>query len=535
MDWEIVKEGLKLVIPPIFKRSWSGFTAWWANRRKRRTFQAALDRILADYLNRLRLEHNWLRLVELLSGEEARLKTHLAQIRAPLEEVYVLLSTAVPAETRDPRRRKGSAGAPPDAILAQERTDRRVTIVKLLPIQRALTVTGVPGSGKTTLLGHLAVCYARSLRPDEGEDPVRQILGLPGDRGLLPIYLPLRQYGVFLKAKRPKAGSEGAEASDLLSFATHYYAERVSGISREFFEAHRETGWVFLLDGMDEVSPDIRQEVRQEILVLRGTLENHRGSLAPHRIIVTARPAAVAGEEALDRFHQAAILEFDRDDQRRLVEALYTHMNISEGRPARQEAGPVTLARRFLSLVHEGPHAAELRSMAEIPLLLTMMAVLYHEEEEEALTDLPRLFKVATDRILRKWNPADQPRVSRPLELTSAVRLNREQVLDLHRPLGVYFLERHGESVTRESFLAKISDLIRGLGCPEQDARDAATVLVDQHIEERAGLIVWRGLNDYGFLHAQFRDYLAATDFQRRIKSGGLDAVSLISENCLLT
>ena len=282
---------------------------------------------------------------------------------------------------------------------------------------------------------------------------------------------------------------------------------------------------------MDEVSPDIRQEVRQEILALRRSLESGRGSLAPHRIIVTARPAAVAGEEALDRFHQAAIRDFDRDDQRRLVEALYTHMNISGDRPGRQEADPVSLAEGFMSLVHEGPHAADLRSMAEVPLLLTIMAVLYHEEEKQALTELPRLFGVATDRILRKWNPADQPRMSRPLELTNTIRLNREQVLnDLHRPLGVYFLDRHGESVTRESFLAKISDLIRGLGHPEQNARDAATVLVDQYIEERAGLIVWRGLNDYGFLHSQFRDYLAATDFQRRIESGRLDVDSLIAE-----
>lgn len=158
---------------------------------------------------------------------------------------------------------------------------------------------------------------------------------------------------------------------------------------------------------MDEVSPDIRREVRQEILALRGTLESGRGSLAPHRIIVTARPAAVAGEEALDRFHQAEILEFDPDDQRRLVEALYRQMNISGAQARRQETDPDSLANRFLSLVQEGPHAAHLRSLASNPLLLTIMAVLYHEEKEEALAELPRLFKAATERILRKWNPAD--------------------------------------------------------------------------------------------------------------------------------
>ncbi|OGB91480.1 MAG: hypothetical protein A3G35_14610 [candidate division NC10 bacterium RIFCSPLOWO2_12_FULL_66_18] len=217
MDWwEIVKEGLKLVIPPIFKRAWSAFTTWWANRRKRRTFQAALDRILGDYLKVLRDGHNWLSLVELLSGEEARAKTYLAQTPAPLEKVYVPLSTILPAEPAESRRRKGSAGVRPDAASLPERVERRVTIEEVLRSQRPLTVTGGPGSGKTTLLGHLAVCYARSLRPEEGEDPVRQVLGLPDDTGLLPIFLPLRRYGLFLKGKRAKAGEERPEASSLL-------------------------------------------------------------------------------------------------------------------------------------------------------------------------------------------------------------------------------------------------------------------------------------------------------------------------------
>lgn len=235
---EALKEGAKLLIPAIFKRAWKALATWWADRRKRRTFQAALDRMLGEYLKFVCGEHNWLRLVELLSGEEARAKTHLAQVPAPLEKLYVPLSTIVPAEPGEPRPRKGSAGARPDAVLLAERVKPRVTIEELLPTQRALTVTGGSGSGKTTLLGYLAVCYARSLPPDQEEHPVRQVLGLPEDMGLLPIFLPLRQYGVFLKGKRTKAEAERPEASDLLAFAGHYYAEKVSGISREFFDTH---------------------------------------------------------------------------------------------------------------------------------------------------------------------------------------------------------------------------------------------------------------------------------------------------------
>lgn len=380
---------------PLVERAWKRFATWRADRRKRRTFQAALDRLLRDYLNTLRGDHNWLRLLELLSGQEARLKTHLAQEEPPLEKVYVPLSTTAPAKPGEPRRRTGSTGGRSYEALPSEGVERRVTIEALLRTQRALTVTGGPGSGKTTLLGHLAVCYALSLHPDKREDPVRHVLELPDDTGLLPVFLPLRQYRAFLKGKRTKAEAEGPEASDLLAFAAHYYAEKkVPGINREFFEAHLDTGCVFLLDGMDEVSPDVRETLRHEILALRRRLEGDRELLAPHRIIVTARPAAVAGLGALDRFHQAAILEFTPDDQQRLVAALYAHMSFSGEPPTAQEGDPVSLAKRFLHLVHKGSHTAHLRNLAATPMLLTIMAVLHHEEQEEALTDLPRLFKL---------------------------------------------------------------------------------------------------------------------------------------------
>lgn len=105
VEQEVIREGVRLLIPAILKRAWKGLATWQADRRKRRTFQAGLDRMLGDYLGILCAEHNWLRLVELLSGEEARAKTHLAQTPEPLEKVYVPLTTTLPAEPAESRRR----------------------------------------------------------------------------------------------------------------------------------------------------------------------------------------------------------------------------------------------------------------------------------------------------------------------------------------------------------------------------------------------------------------------------------------------
>lgn len=483
--------------------------------------------VLRAYLKALLDEHGRLRLVEQLSPQRARQMTHRAEQPPELEKVYVPLSATLPAKPPNRRRGKRTRGGRSTEDPLPEGAERRVTIEKLLRTHRALTVTGGPGSGKTTLMGHLAVCYARSLLPGDRADPVRKVLRLPRDTGLLPVLLPLRPYGAFLASKRePEAGG-----ADLVAFAARYYTtgkRKVPGISQEFFKTHLNTGCVFLLDGMDEVSPEVREGVRQEILALRRTLEGDGDSLAPHRIIVTARPAAVAGEWALDRFHQATILEFNPDDQRRFVAALFADMDGSGGnRRGRRRSASANLAESFLHLVHRGPHAAHLSQLAGIPLLLTIMAVLYHERQFPP--ELPGLLEEATERILRKWNLDDQGMMQHPLPLTEAVRLDRDQVRDLHRPLGVFFLDRHEESVTREAFVAEVSRLIRLLGFHERDAREAAKALVHQYIEERAGLIVWRGPDDFGFLHNDFRDYLAATDFQKRVQRG-LNADSLIGE-----
>jgi ABC-type glutathione transport system ATPase component len=76
-----------------------------------------------------------------------------------------------------------------------------IKVDEALAEHQRLVVLGDPGSGKTTLLRYLALCYARDRA--ERLTLVRDQLGLP-ESGYLPILLPLRNLGAYLKANLPR-------------------------------------------------------------------------------------------------------------------------------------------------------------------------------------------------------------------------------------------------------------------------------------------------------------------------------------------
>jgi hypothetical protein len=100
-----------------------------------------------------------------------------------------------------------------------------VQVEEALAEHTRLVVLGNPGSGKTTLLRYLELCYGRDCA--EGSTIVQERLGL-AESGFVPILLPLRNLGAYLKAHYPaEDGTEGH--ARLLAFLRAYLqSERIT-------------------------------------------------------------------------------------------------------------------------------------------------------------------------------------------------------------------------------------------------------------------------------------------------------------------
>ena len=139
-------------------------------------------------------------------------------------------------------------------VLAETLT---VEVEEALTAYPRLVVLGDPGSGKTTLLRYLALIFARDLA--EGGELMREKLGL-GESGWLPVLLPLRQIGTFLR-DRPDDGINGHAL--LLAFLRQALANERIALPDDFFDSWLTEGrTVLLLDGLDEVADvDLRRRV----------------------------------------------------------------------------------------------------------------------------------------------------------------------------------------------------------------------------------------------------------------------------------
>lgn len=221
----------------------------------------AVDRTsaLGRYLEHIIARNRYLQLQGIRSG--GRL------VNIELEHIYIALRATqqrtVAAEER--WLTEEALLAPGEGHKQPGRRDRTATetvtvsVNQALAEHRRLVVLGDPGSGKTTLLRYLALLYARDLA--EAGSLVRQKLGL-AESATLPILLPLRQIGTFLRTRYPaEDGTEGH--AQLLEFLLESLRNERISLPGKFFDGYLQSGKaVILLDGLDEVAdPDLRRRV----------------------------------------------------------------------------------------------------------------------------------------------------------------------------------------------------------------------------------------------------------------------------------
>ncbi|MFQ6059444.1 MAG: NACHT domain-containing protein, partial [Anaerolineae bacterium] len=395
-------------------------------------------------------------------------------VRLPTEEVFVPLKATPPTELR-PERLAEEA----------ERIREKVPIQELLPRHQRLVILGDPGAGKTTFLRYVALALAA------GPEVTGKRLGVKAD--WLPILFPIAAYAEKLK--------DDPDLS-LTDYLPQYFKARELPDLGALFRAEMEQGnCLFLLDGLDEVgSPGDRLAAVKRVADLARRYPDNR-------VIVTSRMAGYHQAPLADDFVHLTIQPFDDEDIERFAHQWCHAYETLDGVTPQAEERARQRARQLVAEIHSDPNIVKL---AANPLLLSILALIHYQG-----TRLPHqraeLYRLCVEALAETWNRA-RGLSGRPINLFLGERpLDERFVVDVLGPVAFWMHEERPERVVERRDLERV--IAGRLQEHEQVSEPRARELADDFIQlmtEKAGLLVARGLDLFGFLHLTFEEYLAA-------------------------
>ncbi|MFB0534903.1 MAG: DUF4062 domain-containing protein, partial [Anaerolineae bacterium] len=419
-----------------------------------------------DYLAYLSESCHWLDFRGILQMREV--------VRLPTEQVFVPLKATPPAELR-PERMAEEA----------ERIREKVPIQELLPRHRWLVVLGDPGAGKTTFLRYVALTLAT------GPTMTEERLGVKAN--WLPILVPIAAYAEKLK--------DDPDLS-LTDYLPRYFKAHELPDLGPLFQAEIERGnCLFLLDGLDEVgSPGDRLAAVKRVADLARRYPDNR-------IIVTSRIAGYHQAPLADDFLHLTIQPFDDEDIERFAHQWCQAYETLDGVTPQAEERARQRAERLVNEIHSDPNIVKL---AANPLLLSILALIHYQG-----TRLPHqraeLYRLCVEALAETWNRA-RGLSGRPINLFLGDRpLDERFVVDVLGPVAFWMHEERPERVAeRRDLEEQIAERLQKREPLSQlKAQELASDFI-RLMEERAGLLVARGLDLFGFLHLTFEEYLAA-------------------------
>lgn len=435
------------------------------------------------YLERLRRQCAALPLAA-LGGDEG------AEADLTLDHVYIALDTTARVPLTDEEKQKrGGAGA---SRLGREDDTRPLSALEAAGQANRLVLLGDPGAGKSTFVRKLAAWLAAANR---GEPPPPNILG-----NLLPVIVVLRDLAARL-AGIDVAKLSGERRDETLAAAVRAQAVAdlgrldCAGFAADLRAAIQDGACLLILDGLDEVPFAQQTQVRQAV---GAVIQCYH----PARLIVTCRIRSYTGAAVLPNVPSFTLAPFDDQKVRAFATAWYN---------AQREMGRVDAeqARRKAANLAEAALSADLRELAENPMMLTTMAII-HQREIGLPKERVRLYSLAVDVLLRRWQQrkagdaglAPSAALSAFLRDDLKLRLVMERLAyEAHRAKrGAVDLERGAALVLLEQ--------VEHLG----DTSLAAEFL--DYVDQRAGLLVGRGGEqgrpaNYSFPHRTFQEYLA--------------------------
>jgi len=435
-----------------------------------------------QYLRRLAHHCNMLPLAA-LGGEES------AKAEVSLADVYVSLDTQtrVPLTKAEKKKRGSSA------------EDRPLAALEAATQYPRLVLLGDPGSGKSSfvrqLAAHLALAHLGEQQP------------LPGwPKRAWPMLTLLRDLAPRLAAipldDPPTESQEAALAAAVLAQWQADLAQLdTAGLADDLPALLTGEPAVLIFDGLDEVAEAARRRVR---LAVQAALRSYP---AIDRVIITCRIRSYTGPAVLPDFTGHTLAPFNDDQIQTFIKAWYnsqTRLGWLTAPQADERAGDL----------QQAAGSAQLRELAQNPMLLTTMALI-HQREVGLPRERVRLYEEAVKVLLTRWQKRKEIPVSEPLQAVLNDLLKLRQILER---LAYEVQRRQGHS--RATGSAAQGDLPRleALALLEEPRYLGDIGLAHEFLDyadQRAGLLQGRGGEEgrqaaaYTFPHRTFQEYLA--------------------------
>ncbi|MSP12001.1 MAG: NACHT domain-containing protein [Chloroflexi bacterium] len=424
-----------------------------------------------------------------------------------LNAVYTALLTGTPEE-RDAAARGLSLPSEARYLSALEQMDR----------QRHLVLLGDPGSGKSTFVNFVALCMAGEMLGRSEANLELLTAPLPGDSAgekqdekqkerqpwshatLLPVRIILRDFA----ARELPPPDQEATAEHLWRFIeAELQAASLADYAPLMRRELMEQGGLILLDGLDEV-PEAGQRRTQ----IKQVVEGFAGTFYRCRVVVTSRTYAYQKQEwRLPEFAEATLAPFSPGQIRQFVERWYTHIAGLRKMQLEDALGRAELLKRAIF------SSDRLQSLAERPLLLTLMASLHAWRGGSLPEKREELYADAVDLLLYAW---ESQRVVHDAQgniammqpsLVEWLKVDRGQVRGLLNELA--FQAHAGQPDLNGAADIAEGQIVAGLMHLSQNRAVNPAQLVD-YLSQRAGLLLPHGVSVYTFPHRTFQEYLAA-------------------------
>ncbi len=370
--------------------------------------------------------------------------------------------------------------------------EHRQSIDKWLATRSRSVILGGPGSGKSSLLRFLVTDLLK-------DEPRLHVLAEKWGQ-YLPVWVP---FAYWTKKIAAPESSDISLNNAIEKWLTSWGELRLWPLVERALEDER---LLLFVDGFDEYSDDSSARLALSRLQVFAEQRN-----LP--VVATSRPHGFEQLNMQTGWEVGTLSDFSQSQQEQLAHIWFKHwtMHITSAATDADEALGGTIGRQVVSFSKDLKNSADLRQLAKIPLLLSLLIA--HKLHD---VQLPQSRFKAYESLIEHLL-FTHPKKRRFAASLSGPSCNLSD-MDMKSVLAYLAFRVHqdfsegifGHEEARAIVIDYLRDTESGFGLDAAESRKISGELL-QIGESTLGLIVRKSHGDLGFFHRTFQEYLAAT------------------------